>query len=86
MKVCVSVPLTLMTWACIVTLTSIFLFHMSHVCKPRANCLNYDLVCRCVYTQEVKWSWGVHGQRLTSTPEGRAPRIRCVVFSTLCSF
>ncbi len=64
MKVCVSVPLTLMTWACIVTLTFIVLFHVSHAFKLRPSCLIYDFVCRCVSTHEVKWSCGVHGQGL----------------------
>ena len=78
MKVCVSVPLTLMTWACIVTLTFIFLFHVSHACKLRPSCLLYDFVCRCVSTREVKWSCGVHGQ-------GLQDKVR-IVLSSLCSF
>ncbi len=83
MKVCVSVPLTLMTWACIVTLTFTFLFHVSHACKLRPSCLIYVLVCRCVYTHEVKWSCGVHGKYLFA--EGRAPRIRCALSFPLCA-
>ena len=84
MKVCVSVPLTLMMWACIVTLTFTSLFHVSHACNLRPICFICDFVCRCVCTHEVKWSCGVHGKHFFA--ESRTSRIRCALSFPLCSF
>jgi len=88
MKVCVSVPLTLMTWACIVTLTFTLLFHVPHACKLRQNCSICDLVCRCVCLHEVKRLRGVHGRHVHGRQlfaECRAPSIRCALPFPLCA-